>query len=327
MKIPRFGKLGSDQRQEVLATVKEQAQTDHGYYLMIVLSIVIAVLGLMLNSAAVIIGGMIVSPLLYPLISIGAAIATGDSSLLQKSLWIAAKSITLTLVAAIGISYISPIKEPTMEILARTEPTLIDLIVAIASGLAGAYAVVEKERLTSIMGVAVAAALIPPLGIVGYSIAAGSADLFVGSSLLFLANFIAIILSTVVIFYLTGFRPAHAGKEREVAMKGFLTSVIVFVFVLFILTGFLVTTISTARRQSNIERTVTNYLRSYNDTTLISIDENNDPDESNVTVVVQSPSSFTQRAINLLDTELEERLGKEVSLQLLVIPVTRLQDE
>lgn len=221
MKFPKIGNLTYPERDDVLRRLSEQSQTDHGYYLMVVLSIIIATLGLILDSAAVIIGGMIVSPMLYPMIAIGAAIATGDANLLKHSLSVTLKSSAVAIVGAIVITFISPLDEPTREILSRTEPTLIDLIVALASGLAGAYAIIEKDRLISLMGVAVAAAIVPPLSVTGYAVATASPSLLLGGSLLFLTNLLAIIMATIVLFYLMGFRPGRTIEKRNLLLGVF----------------------------------------------------------------------------------------------------------
>lgn len=164
----------------------------------------IAVLGLLLSSPAVVIGAMLLSPLMSPIISLGFSLALFDFSEMRRSL--------LTLVAGAGaaivftclIVLLSPLQAPTEEILARTRPNLFDLLVAMFAALAGAFAIIRGQGGT-IVGVAIATALMPPLAVVGYGLATWNLPVLGGAFALFFTNFVTIALSTTVMARLYGF--------------------------------------------------------------------------------------------------------------------------
>ncbi len=164
------------------------------------LSILIASIGLNLNSTAVIIGAMLISPLMGPILGLGLAVGTNDIKLLITSV----RNLILMIVVSVITSYIffklSPITEPSIEISSRTHPHLFDALIAIFGGLAGIIGNSRSERTNIIPGVAIATALMPPLCVVGYALASENYDYFWGASYLFLLNssFIAITALFVV---------------------------------------------------------------------------------------------------------------------------------
>ena len=173
------------------------------------LAVLIALFGLLANSAAVVIGAMLVAPLMRPVLSVAATLVMG-LPVRQGA------AFTIVLVASAGsvflawaITELLPLSETHIpgEILARTEPTLLDLGIALAAGAAGAYALVRREVSDALPGVAVAVALVPPLATVGATFALGRPDLSWGALLLYLTNLAAIVLIGAVVFILTGFVP------------------------------------------------------------------------------------------------------------------------
>jgi len=189
------------------------AGVDHSwtYYLMLLMAGLIALLGLLTNSVAVVIGAMLISPLMGPIISSGLALTIGDLLLARRAFQAIAVSVLFTLLATAFISFLSPLKEPTTEILARVRPNIYDLFVAVLSGIVGAVALCTKRNyLITATGVAVATAVIPPLSVAGYGLGTGQIMLGLGGFLLFFTNFVAIVLTSDLIFFLMGFRSSHA---------------------------------------------------------------------------------------------------------------------
>lgn len=184
-------------------SVREDGEITKSYMLMCGLSAGIAALGLLQSSTAVVIGAMLISPLMGPIASMGFGFASFDGHQIRDS----AKVITIG--AAIGIltgvllTWLSPINNATPEIIARTEPTLLDLAVAIFSGIAGAYATVQQKGATAI-GVAIATALMPPLATVGYGLGVANLTFALGAFLLFLTNLAAIAFSFALVARLSG---------------------------------------------------------------------------------------------------------------------------
>jgi len=177
------------------------------YWLELLLSAGIATLGLLLDSPAVVIGAMLVSPLMGPIIAAGLAFAAADLYLGIKSLLQLALSIFASILFAGLIVWILPLDAPTAEIQARTHPNLLDLGIALFSGLAGSLLLARSKShggggAAALPGVAIAVALMPPLCTVGFGLGSGFVgEIMSGAGLLFITNLAAIIASAFLVFY------------------------------------------------------------------------------------------------------------------------------
>lgn len=200
-------------RDRVIEDICEAGQASGRYAMMSVLSAAIATLGLLLSSPAVIIGAMLLSPLMGPIILLGFAFRTVDWNGTRRAVQSLAIGLGLSLAVAILLTWVSPLKEPTAEILARTRPNLFDLLVAAFSGVAGAYAVIRQRGETAI-GVAIATALMPPLATLGFGLGTADWTIATGSLLLFATNLVAIALAAAVVAALYGFRPDYQMARR-----------------------------------------------------------------------------------------------------------------
>ena len=196
--------IGQVDHAAVLKRVRDEAGWSGRYIFMIAMSAGIAILGLLLSSPAVIIGAMLISPLMAPIIGLGFALATFDWPEVRRSL----VALVMGTLLAVGFTALvvmaSPLRDITPEILARTRPNLFDLLVAVFSALAGGYATI-RGRGETIVGVAIATALMPPLAVVGFGLATWNTPILVGAFALFLTNFIAIALSAAMIARFFGF--------------------------------------------------------------------------------------------------------------------------
>ena len=201
--------LGSEERQRILAElgIKRQEHWAFRFYTMLSLSVIVAAMGLSADSAAVVIGAMLLAPLMQPVLATAACISM---ALFRKSL----RSFGVVLIASVGAILITYVLsalfvtgELPNEVTSRTQPDVRDLIVALGAGTAGAYATVRKDVSSSLPGVAVAVALVPPLGAVGITLQAGFGTLARGALLLYVTNLAAIVLAASVVFVVTGFVP------------------------------------------------------------------------------------------------------------------------
>ncbi len=188
----------------VLERVYAESHWSARFAFMIAMSAGIAILGLLLSSPAVIIGAMLISPLMGPIIGLGFALATLDWLEVRRSILALAGGTLLAIGFTSAIVLLSPLQDITPEILARTRPNLFDLLVAIFSALAGGYATV-RGRGETIVGVAIATALMPPLAVVGFGLATGNMLIFGGAFTLYVTNFIAIALSAMLVARFYGF--------------------------------------------------------------------------------------------------------------------------
>lgn len=174
---------------------------------MLTLAVVVAVMGLSADSAAVVIGAMLLAPLMQPVLATAASLSM---SLVRKALWSLIKVLLATawcIAIAYALALILPDGPLPGEVEARTRPDIRDLVVALAAGAAGSYATVRKDVSSSLPGVAVAVALVPPLAAIGITLERGETDLAIGASLLYGTNLAAIIFAGVMVFIATGFVP------------------------------------------------------------------------------------------------------------------------
>ncbi len=189
----------------------------------LVCSIIVASIGLNANSVAVIIGAMLISPLMGPIRGFGLALATNDMKTLISSLVNFGVMVAVSLIASWAYFWLTPLKEITPELVARTQPQVLDVLVAFFGGLAGIIAAVSTNRsaaLTVIPGVAIATALMPPLCTAGFGLATHNWDFFFGAFYLFTLNSVFIGLSTIVTVWMLGFPMVQMlDKEREKRVK------------------------------------------------------------------------------------------------------------
>ncbi|MFN6167049.1 MAG: DUF389 domain-containing protein, partial [Pseudanabaena sp.] len=202
--------IDEERKTEVYLEISQAATlTDAAYWFQLIFAAGIATMGLVLSSPAVIIGAMLISPLMGPILSLGLALATGDFVLLARAIANLTISCSVAIIFAILLIFTLPFKETTSEILARTTPNTLDLAVALFSGAIGTISTCRpiKGVITSIPGVSIAVALMPPLCVVGFGIGMGFSLNLVeglqisrGGGLLFLTNLVAIAFASALVF-------------------------------------------------------------------------------------------------------------------------------
>lgn len=208
------GSLTPDDRAGVIAAVEEDARWSLRYALMVVLSAGIAVLGLLQSSPAVVIGAMLISPLMGPIIGLGFALAVFDWRGVRRALLALAAGSLLAVAFTALVVALSPLQTVTPEILARTRPNLFDLLIAVFSAMAGTYATIRGKGAT-IVGVAIATALMPPLATVGFGLASANPAIATGALALFFTNLLAIALTAAVMARLFGFGTTLSAVQTQ----------------------------------------------------------------------------------------------------------------
>ena len=212
---PPARRLSDSDRSVAAAEIYEAGQLTPAYAFMLFSACGIAALGLLQSSVAVIIGAMLISPLMGPIMAMGMALARLDTRAFRSAASTLAIGAALSVAASVLIVWISPLKDATPEILSRTRPTLLDLIVALLSGFVGAYLTVNRKG-GALAGVAIATALMPPLAVVGYGLATANWQIASGATLLFLTNVVSILGAVYGVARRYGFRPqVRAGRAWE----------------------------------------------------------------------------------------------------------------
>jgi uncharacterized hydrophobic protein (TIGR00271 family) len=221
-RIPFFSYASEERFQDLFPALREDAQLNTIYVVLMVLSTMLATVGLYLSSASVIIGAMLLAPLMAPIVSLAMGILRGNIELFRKSIGKIVIGVFIALLSSALITYLFPYKPITEEMLARLNPTLLDLAVAIISGIAAAYSKSFREIIQSLAGVAIAVALVPPLAVAGIGIGRMDFYFFFQAFLLFSTNLVGIIIAATFTFRVLGFSAVVRSKASLVVVFVFL---------------------------------------------------------------------------------------------------------
>ena len=212
-KVPVFTYASEERFKDLFIALRDDARIDVIYVVLMLLSTVLATTGLYLNSASVIIGAMLLAPLMAPIVSLAMGLLRQDVPMVKHSISKIVLGILLALTTAAVMTLFFTYKPVTGEMEARLSPTVLDLIVAIAAGVAGAYTKSHKEILQSLAGVAIAVALVPPLAVAGIGLGRLDPEFFGQAFLLFSTNLVGIILAAILTFRLLGYSAAVKSKK------------------------------------------------------------------------------------------------------------------
>lgn len=223
--LPFFTHALESDFKDLFLALKENAQTTSTFVLLMVLSALLATLGLFLNSPSIVIGAMVLAPLMSPIISSSMGLLRSDSDLSRSSFSTLLTGMFIALSLSAVMAFILPFQEITNEIEGRLHPSTLDLLVAVLSGIAGAFANARENIAKSLPGVAIAVALVPPLCVSGIGIGWLNFDVFYGAMLLFLTNLTGIIMAAGVSFMAIGFAPFSRAK-KGIALSIFMVAII-----------------------------------------------------------------------------------------------------
>lgn len=220
---------GTDRTKTIEFIQKDIEFKGRGIWILIA-SIFIASLGLNINSTAVVIGAMLISPLMGPILGLGLSVGTNDWVTLKKSLKFFFISVIVSVLASTVYFLISPLKEASSELLARTQPTLLDVFIGVFGGMAGIIALSGDEKSNVIPGVAIATALMPPLCTAGYGLATWQLNFLTGALYLFFINSVFISLTTfIAVRYLRFPQMNYVSPKREKKIRFY---IIIFVIII-----------------------------------------------------------------------------------------------
>lgn len=213
---------GTDTQGAIEGIKKDIVFRGHSAWILI-FSIFIASIGLNVNSTAVIIGAMLISPLMGPILGIGLSVGTNDWDTLVKSLTNFAIAIVISLLTSTIYFLITPLQDVQSELLARTRPTSLDVLIAFFGGFAGIIAGSRSEKTNVVPGVAIATALMPPLCTAGFGLATGKWEFFFGAFYLFFINSVCISISTFIVVRILHFpKKNFLNRRQEKRMKRYM---------------------------------------------------------------------------------------------------------
>ena len=217
-----------DCEDEVVAQISDGVDSHGATLWVLIFAIFIASLGLNVNSTAVIIGAMLISPLMGPIIGMGLAVGIADLKLFKRALTNYLITTVISVVTATIYFAISPITEAQSELLARTSPTLYDVLIALFGGAAGILAISTKSKNNVIPGVAIATALMPPLCTAGYGLAVSNTSYFFGAFYLYFINTVFIAFTTCIGVRLLHFhRKKFVDREKMKRVNYYIISIVI----------------------------------------------------------------------------------------------------
>lgn len=319
--------LTAEERITVYKDIRRDARPDIDFFIMMALSAIIATFGLLQDSSAVIIGAMLVAPLFSPILAIGLAIVQGDVRLLHLGIESSIKGIALAIGVALILTIPLPLHNLTHEIVARSQPNLFDLLIALTSGAAGAYAIARKDVAAALPGVAIAAALVPPISVIGIGLALGNLIIASGAALLLLTNLIAITLAATITLLLLGFHPTDRGKREVQLRQGMIGGLILLALIIIPLLTISDASIQDAQINQTIQETLNLELASHPDITLSDFDFEKKESDLEITALIYTAEPLDEAFVDRLSQELQQATELTVKLKLISIPVIEIQAE
>jgi uncharacterized hydrophobic protein (TIGR00271 family) len=311
--------INRERRAEVQVQMRAASRPDFDFFLLVVLSCIIATFGLLTNSPATIIGAMLVAPLMSPIIGLGLSSITGDSLMLRSAASALARGATIAVfisflltLSNLSLPFIS-LQELPQEVLARTHPSPIDLGIALAGGLAAAFALAMPNISAALPGVAIATALMPPLCTVGVGLAFRRLDVAGGAFLLFITNAITIAFAAMLVFFALGFNP-----DWKIANKKIPTNLILSAALTLLLLGPLTylsfTFVQDATVKRHTEMVIQNEIAKLPDAELVEWKSTDDGTILNLEIVLRTTVLFRYEDSVNLQKEIAAQLQRPVSI-------------
>ncbi|MGB3364671.1 MAG: TIGR00341 family protein [Thermodesulfobacteriota bacterium] len=307
-------KTSRERRESVVKDLTAGSEPGIRFYLLLTTSALIAAFGLIANSTAVIIGAMLVSPLMTPIIGSSLGLVIGDTRLFANSLRSVVVGTVLAILFSSLLGFLPLALEATPEMLLRVRPTLLDLCVAVLAGFAGAYAMIDEKVSPALPGVAIAVAIVPPLANTGICLSLGYYSGAFGSFMLFFANFLSILLVASATFILAGMSPSANLKKDKHFMKSFFVAVVGFIVVATFLTYSLVTIVKERKLKDTIEATLNNEFDKLHSTSIDSYVYDVEDGKLYILASVRSPIVMTPKDIKNLQDSFESKIDMPIEL-------------
>ncbi len=294
-------------RERVTALLVAGGRLNRNYLALSIASCAIATLGLLENSAAVIIGAMIVAPLMLPIQAIAFGALDGSAQTLRRGVVTLATGVAASVVLSALLAKSLGLSDFGAEILSRTRPNLLDLGIALTAGAIGAFASVRPSIANSLAGTAIAVALMPPLCVVGIGLANGRVDLSRGAALLFVTNLLGIAFASMVVFLLAGHakRPAFSALGWTGALVALLVAPLAFSFE---------NLVRQAALQNGLRLALTTKTATFRQATLVSSEFDWLSQPPTATLFVRSSAPFSPHQVALLEAFAERATGQRFQL-------------
>lgn len=313
---PKLGifQMSPARQEAVIEGIVDGSEPGIRFYALVATSTLIASLGLVANSASVIIGAMLVAPLMSPIFGIALALVRGDAALLGRAI----RAEVMGVCAAIGIAWVFgslPLAvEVTPEMLARTQPNLLDLLVAVLAGFAGCYAMIDEHLSPALPGVAIATAIVPPLANSGICLAVGAYHGSYGSFLLFLANFLSILIVASATFIAAGLAQNVPWDKTWGLAKRFGVPALGFLLVAILLTHSLVKIVRERNMNNTIKEVISRELSKLPTTAMVNMVHQQREGKVYVLATVRTPRVINPNRVKTIQEALARRMEQPTEL-------------
>ncbi len=317
-------------KDDVLDELEQASSPGFDYFLLVTLSCIIATFGLITNSAAVIIGAMLVAPLMSPILGLSLASIAGRRVMFQRAFGALLEGALL----AIGLSALLSraavslplglLVELPQEILLRTHPSLFDLGVALAGGAAAAYALAQPRLSVALPGVAIATALMPPLCTVGIGIAISDQSVALGALLLFVTNGVAISFAGIVVFAALGFRLAFLGEVKNGFSHSLAISLVLVLLTTVPLFAVTLNVVSQVSLDREVRQAVSAQIMTLSNPQLVDISTSPSGKGLLLIVTVRTSQQPSYEQVVAMQKEIASQLQRTIALRLIIVPTTNL---
>ena len=312
--VLELASVSPERHAEVLGDIEQGSQPTATYYVLLGISELIAGFALIIGSDATLIGANVVAPLMTPIMGISLGLMRADFRLLRTAAIAEFGGATLAVVLTFALGLIPFWGDPTPLLLAQTQPTLIDLLVAALAGFAGVLAMIDERVSPALPGVAIATALNPPVAAIGLCLAFGAYQGAWGAFLLFFANVLAILAVAAVLFVIAGFvKRTEIGSVRSLAQR-FAPAAIGLVLVTVLLTGALVKMVRNIGTQRAITAVLDRELAHEPSTALAAVEFSRGKEALDVLAEIRTPRVPVPARVQLLQDAISSRLGEPVHL-------------
>jgi uncharacterized hydrophobic protein (TIGR00271 family) len=296
------------QLEQLQSSLLDESTLDLSYLALIVSSCAIATFGLLSNSVAVIIGAMVVAPLMLPIRGLAFGALQGNVVLFRKGAIAVVVGTLLAMVIACCLGWIVRMPSYGSEILARSEPTLLDLGIAVAAGSISGYAKIQPKISGSLAGTAIAVALMPPVCVIGLGIAQANWSLSLGATLLYLTNLLGIALSCMVTFLVAGYTSLVQARKPLMWALAFTAILLIPLGVSF------ARLVRQAQLESSVRRALLNKTVTFQRLQLLGSNTNWLSNPPQVRLSVRAKNPVTPRQVQLLEEFIEREMGQSFTL-------------
>jgi uncharacterized hydrophobic protein (TIGR00271 family) len=313
----KWKQMDAPHLKQVRSQLLDESKLDMPYLILIISSCMIATFGLLSNSTAVIIGAMLVAPLMLPIRGLAFGALVGDSFLFRTGSVSVVVGTILAIILSCLMGWLTGITSYGSEILARTQPNLLDLGIAVAAGAIGGYGKIQSKVSDTFAGTAIAVALMPPVCVVGLGLSQGNWILSRGATLLFLTNLLGIALACMMVFLSAGYAPLRqAGKP--------LLAAIILTSILLIPLGLSFSRlVQNARIQRSIRDALTNGTVTFQKLELTDLRVNWLEKNPQVLLSVNAQEPVTEKQVKLLESFLEREIGQQFTL---IFTINRVEE-